>query len=81
MIWLALTRCWTPCAEVSLDAQSRLPLDSVRFCMMFDPENASATTFKVGVAVLVAAAAGALLLRSGRVHQLWGNPGWRLEFV
>jgi hypothetical protein len=81
LLWLALTRCWTPCAEVSLDAQSRLPLDSVRFCMMFKPENASATTIKLGFPAFVEAAAGTLLPHPGRDRGIWGAPGWRVELV
>ena len=62
---------------VALDARSRLPLDSVRFCMIFEPESASATAVKPGVAVLVEDAAGTLLLGLRRDCELWGLPGGR----
>jgi hypothetical protein len=49
----------------------------MRFCMIFEPESASATAFNPGAAVLVEDAAGAFLLDSGRDRALWGLPGDR----
>ena len=45
---------------VALDRQRWEPLDSLRFRMIFEPETASATAIKPGIAVLVEDAAGAL---------------------
>jgi ADP-ribose pyrophosphatase YjhB (NUDIX family) len=47
--------------------------------MIFEPESASATAIKLGVAVLVEDAAGALLLDLRRDCELWGFPGGRVE--
>jgi ADP-ribose pyrophosphatase YjhB (NUDIX family) len=47
--------------------------------MMFDPENASATGFKLGAARLVEDAAGTLLLDLRRGCELWSWPGGRVE--
>jgi hypothetical protein len=43
--------------------------------MIFEPETASATAIKPGVAVLVEDAAGALLLNLRRRLALWSLPG------
>ena len=42
--------------------------------MMFSSEYASAAPIKLGGAVIVEKAEGALLLYSGRVRILWGAP-------
>ncbi|HOX58933.1 MAG TPA: NUDIX domain-containing protein [Candidatus Paceibacterota bacterium] len=47
--------------------------------MTFGSEKTSATTIKVGVAVLVEDASGALLMDLRRDCGLWGFPGGRLE--
>ena len=47
--------------------------------MLFSSEKTSATTIKLGVAVLVEDAAGALLLDLRRDCGLWGLPGGRVE--
>jgi ADP-ribose pyrophosphatase YjhB (NUDIX family) len=47
--------------------------------MLFSSEKTSATTIKVGVAVLVEDAAGAVLLELRRDCGLWGVPGGRVE--
>jgi 8-oxo-dGTP pyrophosphatase MutT (NUDIX family) len=47
--------------------------------MKFSSEKTSATTIKLGVAVLVEDAAGALLLELRRDCALWGIPGGRVE--
>lgn len=50
-----------------------------RFYMMFSSEKTSATVIKLGVAVLVEDAAGAVLLDLRRDCGLWGLPGGRVE--
>jgi ADP-ribose pyrophosphatase YjhB (NUDIX family) len=47
--------------------------------MLFSSEKTSATTIKLGVAVLVEDAAGAVLLDLRRDCGLWGLPGGRVE--
>jgi hypothetical protein len=62
------------CARVELDARSRLPLDSMRFRMMFEPENACATAVRPGIATLVEGPEKVLLLDLGRGCEPWGLP-------
>ena len=47
--------------------------------MILNPENVGAATIKLGVALLVEDAAGALLLELRRDCELWGLPGGRVE--
>jgi ADP-ribose pyrophosphatase YjhB (NUDIX family) len=47
--------------------------------MIFEPESASATAIKLGVAVLVEDAAGTVLLDLRRGCELWCLPGGRDE--
>ena len=65
-------------ARVALDAQSRLPLDSMRFRMIFEPENASATAIRPGIGALVEGAAEVLLLDLRRGYELLGLRGGSL---
>ena len=47
--------------------------------MIFEPDSAKATAIKLGVAMLIEDARGALLLELRRDCELWGLPGGRVE--